>query len=228
VGIKSYPNRSRRWKANAFGRQMIAFGAIGAAVAFIARHPMAFLQVATGLLALAMGLYLFEHFRMWPPSKDQAGSEIRAPAKPVSAAQSSAGDVRQDEPAVVKPRSNNIEAAPPAKKLPQTSSIIAPRDAALDSWFIKAYLRCWTQPTTLPPGEKYAAQIRVVHNDDGSLTGAPLLVTPPSNPAWRSFADSAVQAVTKCNPLQVPPRYQAHFEQWRKMTLYFSPDSALE
>jgi hypothetical protein len=51
---------------------------------------------------------------------------------------------------------------------------------------------------------------------------------PPSNPTWRSFADSAVQTVTKCNPLQVPPRYQAHFEQWRKMTLYFSPNSAPE
>lgn len=228
MGIKSHPNRNRRWKANAFGRQMIAFGAIGAAVAFLARHPMAFLQVATGLLALAIGLYLFEHFQMWPPSKDQVGSEMRAAAKPVSAPQSIAGNVRPEEPAVVKPRSNNTEAAPPTKKLPQTRSNIAPRDAVLDSWFIKAYLRCWTQPTTLPPGEKYAAQIRVVHDSDGSLTGAPLLVNPPSDPAWRSFADSAVQAVTKCNPLQVPPQYQAHFEQWRKMTLHFSPDSAPE
>jgi hypothetical protein len=35
---------------------------------------------------------------------------------------------------------------------------LAPRDPTLDAWFVKAYLRCWSPPTNLPQGEKYAAQ----------------------------------------------------------------------
>jgi hypothetical protein len=217
----------RARKTNAV-EQMIAFGAIAAAVAFLARHPIAFIQVVAGLLVVATGLYFFEHFGMWRPSKDQVGSEIRVPSKPISPAQSTGRDARRDEPTIVKTRSNDNEASPPVKIPPQSRSIVPPRDAALDSWFIKSYLRCWTPPATLPPGGKYAAQIRVVHNNDGSLTAAPLLVNPPSDPAWRAYADSAVRAVTKCNPLQVPVQYLAHFEQWRKMTLHFGPDSALE
>jgi hypothetical protein len=76
-------------------------------------------------------------------------------------------------------------------------------------------------------GGRYAAQVRVVHNLDGSLSIAPVLVNPPIDPEWRAYADSAVRAVIKCNPLQVPPRYLSQLERWRKMTLHFSPDSAL-
>ena len=51
---------------------------------------------------------------------------------------------------------------------------------------------------------------------------------PPPEPAklLAAFADSAVRAVAKCNPLQVPARYASHFEHWKKLTLHFSPDSA--
>jgi hypothetical protein len=119
------------------------------------------------------------------------------------------------------------EVAVPAKAVASPKPIVAQRDPVLDAWFIKSYLRCWTPPSSLPQGEKYAAQIRVVHNSDGSLAASPHLVNPPSDPDWRAYADSAVRAVNKCNPLQVPTRYAPHFDQWKKMTLYFSPDSKL-
>jgi hypothetical protein len=101
---------------------------------------------------------------------------------------------------------------------------LAQRDATLDAWFVKAYLRCWNPPTDLPQGEKYAAQVRVIHNSDGSISSPPVLVNPPSDPEWRPFADSAVRAVTKCSPLQVPPQFAARFDQWKKLSLHFSPD----
>jgi hypothetical protein len=105
-------------------------------------------------------------------------------------------------------------------------ALLAPRDATLDAWFVKAYLRCWAPPTNLPAGEKYSAQVRVIHNSDGSILSPPVLVNPPSDPEWRPFADSALRAVTKCSPLQVPAQYAARFDQWRKLSLHFSPDAA--
>ena len=91
-----------------------------------------------------------------------------------------------------------------AKAPPQKSSLLAARDAAVDAWFIKAYLKCWSPPAPLPPGEKYSARIRITHIMlDGSLDGPPRLVNPPSDPAWRPYAESALRAVKKCNPLKV-------------------------
>jgi hypothetical protein len=117
-----------------------------------------------------------------------------------------------------------------AKGAPSSAApaLPAPRDATLDAWFVKSYLRCWTPPTTLPPGEKYAAQVRVIHNSDGSISSPPVLVNPPSDPDWRPFADSALRAVTKCSPLQVPAQYAARFDQWKKLSLHFSPDRAAD
>jgi hypothetical protein len=123
-------------------------------------------------------------------------------------------------------RGEEASASPVRAPTPERSTV-TPRDPALEAWFIKAYLRCWTPPATLPQGEKYAPQIRVVHNSDGSLSAPPRLVNPPGDPEWRPYADSALRAVNKCNPLQVPARYLAHFDQWRKLTLHFSPDGAL-
>jgi hypothetical protein len=99
-------------------------------------------------------------------------------------------------------------------------------DPAIDRWFMEAYLRCWSPPAKIPEDGDYAAKIRVQHNSNGSLAGAPVLVNPPSDPDWRSYADSAVQAVKKCNPLTVPAEYLPRFDHWRKVTLYFSPASA--
>ncbi len=99
--------------------------------------------------------------------------------------------------------------------------------AAIDGWLTDAYLRCWQPPPTMPEGAKYVAEIRVAFNPDGSLSAHPLLINPPSDPAWRAYADSAMRAVLRCNPLQVPPQYAPYFEQWRSKTVHFDPENAL-
>ncbi len=99
--------------------------------------------------------------------------------------------------------------------------------AGLDAWLTEAYLNCWTPPPTMPEGERYVAEVRVAFNADGTLAGAPLLVNPPNDPAWRAHAESAVRAVLKCNPLHIPPQYAPYFEQWRTKTVHFDPQSAL-
>jgi hypothetical protein len=121
---------------------------------------------------------------------------------------------------------NDELASAPQTPVARPKPIFTERDPAIDRWFMKAYLRCWTPPTPLPQDDPYAAKIRMTYNADGTAAAAPTLVNPPSNPAWRPFADSALHAVTKCGPLQIPAQYQDHFDQWKKMSLYFSPDSA--
>ena len=190
---------------------------------------MVLAPVVVGVAALIGGLYYFQHFKLQHPGKVRADSETHGQPAPSPAAQSAADKTPQEPRAEANASDARTDSdTTPAKRPVQTRSIVASREPGLDSWFIKAYLRCWAPPKALPPGEKYGAQIWVVHNADGSLKGEPVLVNPPIDPAWRPYANSAIHAVSKCNPLQVPAQYASHFDQWRKMTLDFSPETASE
>jgi colicin import membrane protein len=70
-------------------------------------------------------------------------------------------------------------------------------------------------------------EIRVHYAEDGSLTEAPQLVNPPADPALKALADSALRAVRRCNPLQIPARYQAYYEQWKGRIVRFDPEDML-
>jgi hypothetical protein len=95
--------------------------------------------------------------------------------------------------------------------------------SALDAWLTESYLNCWTPPPTMPEGNVYVAQIKVVFNPDGSLSVRPILINPPTDPAWRAHAESAMRAVKKCDPLHVPPQYAPYFDQWKVETIHFDP-----
>jgi outer membrane biosynthesis protein TonB len=95
--------------------------------------------------------------------------------------------------------------------------------SALDAWLTESYLNCWTPPPTMPDGDTYVAQIKVIFNPDGSLSGRPVLLNPPTDPAWRAHAESAMRAVKKCDPLKVPAQYAPYFDQWKVETIHFDP-----
>jgi outer membrane biosynthesis protein TonB len=95
--------------------------------------------------------------------------------------------------------------------------------SALDAWLTESYLTCWTPPPGVPDGDTYVAQIKVVFNPDGSLSGRPILLNPPSDRAWRAHAESAMRAVRKCDPLKVPVEYMPFFDQWKVETIHFDP-----
>jgi hypothetical protein len=121
-----------------------------------------------------------------------------------------------------------VASATPLGSPTQSATRMSPSmSAAIDGWLTDAYLRCWQPPPTMPEGAKYVAEIRVSFNADGSLSAHPALINPPSDPAWRAYADSAMRAVLRCNPLQVPPQYAPFFEQWRNKTVHFDPAEAL-
>jgi hypothetical protein len=95
--------------------------------------------------------------------------------------------------------------------------------SALDAWLTESYLNCWTPPPTTPEGDTYVAEVRVIFNPDGSLSGRPVLLNPPGDRAWRAHAESAIRAVRKCDPLKVPAQYMPYFEQWKVETIHFDP-----
>jgi hypothetical protein len=95
--------------------------------------------------------------------------------------------------------------------------------SALDAWLTESYLNCWTPPPGVPEGDTYVAQIKVIFNPDGSLSGRPVLLNPPSDRAWRAHAESAMRAVRKCDPLKVPAEYMPYFDQWKIETIHFDP-----
>jgi hypothetical protein len=94
-------------------------------------------------------------------------------------------------------------------------------EAALDSWLIVTYRQCWKAPAPPAEGEPYFPKIRVAFKSDGGLRAAPKLVNPPSDPAWRPQADAALRAVKACDPLHVPEKYAAYYQQWKTKTVYF-------
>ncbi len=95
--------------------------------------------------------------------------------------------------------------------------------SALDAWLTESYLNCWSPPPTMPEGDTYIAEIKVIFRPDGSLSARPVLLNPPTDPAWRAHAESAMRAIRKCDPLHVPPQYAPYFEEWKVETIHFDP-----
>ena len=131
--------------------------------------------------------------------------------------------IGQAKPAPNKQVASLTPLGSPTQNAPRMSPSLS---ASLDGWLQDAYLSCWTQPPTMPEGVKYVAQVRVSFNPDGSLSAQPQLVNPPSDPAWRAYAESSMRAVLKCNPLRVPPQYVPYFQQWKVKTVHFDPENA--
>ena len=157
-----------------------------------------------------------------PPSKPRSadGAETsRQPFDPNAIARL----IGQPKPSSTRQMASLTPLGSPTQNAPRMSPSLS---ASLDGWLQEAYLNCWSQPPTMPEGEKYVALIRVSFNPDGSLAARPQLVNPPSDAAWRAYAESAMRAVLKCNPLQVPPQYVPYFEQWRAKTVHFDPQDA--
>ncbi|HLH48264.1 MAG TPA: hypothetical protein VKV96_02890 [Roseiarcus sp.] len=173
-------------------------------------------SIFAGAAIIAASYYLLNRGQSKPDRRSAAvaSNPSASPAGESRSLASGVAPIAAEEPA----RARKIA----RKELPSA----AQDDTAIDQWFMAAYLRCWSPPAKIPSDGDYAAKIRVSHNANGSLAGAPILVNPPSDPDWRSYADSAVRAVKKCNPLSVPAEYLPRFDHWRKVTLYFAPDSA--
>lgn len=88
--------------------------------------------------------------------------------------------------------------------------------AQLDGWLIDHYRGCWNY-FGLGSTADYVPQLRIHMAQDGSLIGQPALLNPPNDPNLRSLADSAIRAVNRCNPLEIPDRFRPYYDQGYKL-----------
>jgi colicin import membrane protein len=119
-----------------------------------------------------------------------------------------------------------------ARELTRTAALGAPTAsaarmspsmwAALDSYMLEAYKRCWTYVGPNP--DKYIPKIHIRFTPDGALASEPTLDNPGSSPQMRILADSAMRAVRQCNPLRVPAQFQAFYEEWKARVIGFNPE----
>lgn len=107
----------------------------------------------------------------------------------------------------------------PTASAPQMSPTLW---GALDGFLQDQYRQCWSY-LGLSTGASYVPQVRVLYGPDGSLQTQPVLTNPPSDPALRSLADSALRAVRRCNPLKIPDQFAPFYDQWKGRVLRFDP-----
>ena len=121
----------------------------------------------------------------------------------------------------------------------RTASIGAPNASAarmspslwgqLDGFLQEQYKRCWNVMPTAGAAGRYVPQIEVAYLPNGALSGEPRLRNPPSDPALRSLADSALRAVRNplCNPMRIPAQFQPYYEEWKERILRFDPEEMM-
>lgn len=93
----------------------------------------------------------------------------------------------------------------------------------LDALLQDQYKQCWSY-IGIATQQKYVPEVRVQYAQDGTLIGQPALLNPPSDPAMRNLADSALRAIRRCNPLHIPAIYQPFYDQWKGRIVRFDPD----
>jgi hypothetical protein len=153
-----------------------------------------------------------------------------------NAAQTRTASIATVEPAAPAPLSPPPVSAPPPASAPALAArepepepprrMTASQEASFDAWMIKTYLACWKPAAQPADADPYVARVRLKFKPDGSLLKPPQLVNPPSDPAQKPQAKSALQAVKACDPLPMPAQYRSFYEQWKTKTIHFDPQVA--
>lgn len=85
--------------------------------------------------------------------------------------------------------------------------------------------QCWKPPAGVTQATQEYVILRVQLKPDGSLAGSPALVADTSSTFRPALANSAIQAITTCQPFTMlkPEDY----EQWKDLELKFDPHELL-
>lgn len=96
----------------------------------------------------------------------------------------------------------------------------------LDGLLQEQYKQCWSY-LGLATGKRYIPQVRVAYHRSGKLAARPVLLNPPSDPALKPLAESAIRAVRKCDPLRIPARFAPYYNEWKARILRFDPEEMM-
>jgi len=77
---------------------------------------------------------------------------------------------------------------------------------------------CWAPPIGVAEAKEPVVVIRFALNRDGTLSGEPSVVNKGSTPLFQAAAESAMQAVRRCQPFRLPT---SKYEAWREVEVNF-------
>ncbi len=106
----------------------------------------------------------------------------------------------------------------------KTKSKFSGKDATISA-DEKEFLRrqignCWNTPVGVKNAENLVVKIKIRLKRDGTLERPPEILSPLSSATYRVAADSAVRAIRRCGPYQLPAK---KFNVWREIVLNFDP-----
>ena len=92
------------------------------------------------------------------------------------------------------------------------------------------FLRCWSIPIGMPEDDSLVVKVKISLRQDGSLMKPPEVtdhqrMNKPSEKYFKVLAESALRAVTLCQPLRVPT---TGYERWKDLQLNFDAREMLE
>lgn len=87
--------------------------------------------------------------------------------------------------------------------------------------------RCWDVPIGAKDVENMTVDIAMVINPDRTLQSAHIVDTSrySSDPVFQALADSALRAVQRCSPFEVPPD---KYNTWNTTTVTFNPKDMIQ
>jgi colicin import membrane protein len=83
---------------------------------------------------------------------------------------------------------------------------------------------CWNPPVNMADAKDLIVAVRLVLNQDGSLSGEPTVLNRDSHPLFQIAAESATRAIRRCQPYRLPI---AKYEVWRDLEINFDPREML-
>ena len=138
---------------------------------------------------------------------------------------------RERKPQVLKPPPTAAAPAPTAAAVAPPSPIETALTVSEKDFIRLKFRDCWSIPSGAKDFEGMEVTVRIYLNRDGSLSDEPKVVDQAerrraaADVFYRVFVESAVRAVRKCDPLEMPPRMS--YEKWREIEFTFSPRDML-
>lgn len=125
------------------------------------------------------------------------------------------------KPSSLQEQASGAEAEEPRRDVHGAPEGRDARMSASDIDALRAQIsRCWAPPAGGLGSAAIIVKLRIVLNEDGTLSRAPEVINNYSSPFFPPAADSAVRAVFQCQPYRMP---SAKYGEWRDMLLNFDP-----
>ena len=156
-----------------------------------------------------------------PPKKPK--TETKEEVDPFDALEKNLDKLAKAQPKQKEETLDDIEKSLSETSKPYDDSI--PLSLSEEDAMQQQLRECWSRPIGIPGIEDMRAKVHFTLQRDGTITSAKLIKTTLyySDPYYRVFADSALDAVHRCNPLKyLPP--QEKYDTWKESKFTFNPN----